>query len=115
MGTQTPWGTADYSKRIARGIMSYSTPGHGGIHVTPRILEMMPEELRIESGWYEEDCDWCLVAVAFPLMFKDEYKQALDTMRNWHPDRYEKHFGIELKPEESYLRRRGMEQRPYNT
>lgn len=105
MGTQTPWGKADSSEKIARGIVSYSTPSHGGIHVTPRILEMMPEELRIQSGWYEEDCDWCLVAVAFPLMFKDNYAHALNTMRNWHPDKYEKHFGIKLKPEDSYMRR----------
>jgi len=108
MGTQTPWGKADSSEKIACGIVSYSTPSHGGIHVTQRILEMMPEELWIESGWYEEDCDWCLVAVAFPLLFKDSYKQALESMRNWHPDRYEKYFGVELKPEESLVKRQQL-------
>lgn len=114
MGTKTPWGMADSSEKIARGIVSYSTPSHGGIHVTQRILDMMPEELRIESGWYEEDCDWCLVVVAFPQFFVNA-DLAKSCMKDWHPDRYEKHFGIQLKPEESYMKRRGMEQHPCNT
>lgn len=107
MGTNTPWGVADYSEIIARGIVSYSTPSHGGIHVSPTLQNEMPEVLRVESGWYEEDCDWCLVAVAFSQYFIKEYAQAIDTMRNWHPDRYEKYFGVQLKPEESYMRREG--------
>ncbi len=105
MGTWTPWGQADYTKQIARGIVSYSTPGHGGIHVSPTKQAKMPEALRIESGWYEEDCDWALVALAFPEYFIAEYSQALDTVKNWHPDRYEKWSGVTLKPEESYIKK----------
>lgn len=107
MGTWTPWGVSDYEKKIATGIMSYSTPGHGGIHLSPARQIEMPEQLRVEGGWYEEDCDWCLVAVAFSQYFTEEYQQAKETMRNWHPDRYEKYFGVTLKPEESYMRRQG--------
>jgi hypothetical protein len=107
MGTSTPWGTADYSEKVVRGIMQYGTPSHGGIHLSVGRQREMPEVLRVDSGWYEEDCDWCLVAVAFPQYFVKDYAQALSTMRNWHPDRYEKHFGVELKPEESYMRRKG--------
>lgn len=61
MGTKTPWGISDYTTKIAPGIISYSTPSHGGIHLSPTRLKEMPEVLRLESGWYEEDCDWCLV------------------------------------------------------
>ncbi len=108
MGTSTPWGTAQYSKQYARGIMWYSTAGHGGFHLSPSINRQVPEALRIEDGWYEEDCDWALVAVAFPDIFVKEYAEALSAMKNWHPDRYEKHFGIELRPDESYMKRREL-------
>jgi hypothetical protein len=108
MGTWTPWGTADWTTHIARGIVSYSTPGHGGIHLSPTRQAEMPDSLMVESGWYEEDCDWALVAIAFPSYFAKEYDQAKDTVRNWHPDRYEKFFGVTLKPEESYMRRRNV-------
>ena len=103
MGTSTPWGMADSSEKIARGIVSYSTPSHGGFHLSPIRQAEMPEALKIESGWYEEDCDWCLVVVAFPQFFVNA-DLAKSCMKNWHPDKYEKHFGVELKPEESYLR-----------
>jgi len=109
LGTQTPWGVADWSQKIARGIMSYSTPRHGGIHLSSSRQNEMPEALKVESGWYEEDCDWCLVAIAYPDLFVKDYAQALDTFKNWHPDRYEKWFGVTLKPEESYLKRRQLE------
>ena len=104
MGTQTIWGEADYAKKIARGIMSYSTPSHGGIHLSPSRQSEMPDALRIESGWYEEDCDWCLVAINYAEYFMAEYDQAMNTFKNWHPDRFEKHLGIELKDGESHVK-----------
>ncbi len=106
MGTSTPWGTADYSKRIAQGIILYGTAGHGGFHLSETRQREMPEILRMDGGWYEEDCDWSLVVIAFPQYFNPtEYKQAKDTLKNWHPDKYEQHFGVKLAPEESYMRR----------
>jgi len=89
--------------------MWYSTAGHGGFHVSPTLNSKMPEALRIEDGWYEEDCDWALVAVAFPDLFAKENANAISTMKNWHPNRYEKHFGVTLRPDESYIRRRDLE------
>lgn len=103
MGTSTIWGTADCSMKIARGIVSYSTPSHGGFHLSPTRQAEMPEVLKIESGWYEEDCDWCLVVMAFPQFFENA-DLAKSCMRKWHPDRYEKFFGVELIPKESYMR-----------
>lgn len=110
MGIETPWGTAQDSKQHAEGIMWYSTAGHGGFHLSPEVNSRVPEALRIEDGWYEEDCDWALVAIAFPDIFIKEYANATRTMRNWHPDRYEKHFGVVLLPSESYLKRRKLMQ-----
>lgn len=106
MGTRTPWGTSQDEKKYARGIMWYSTAGHGGFHLSPSVNSQVPEILRIEDGWYEEDCDWALVAIAFPELFIKDYANAISTMKNWHPDRYEKHFGVELRPDESYVRQR---------
>ena len=108
MATSTPWGAAQYSKKYARGIIFYSTAGHGGFHLSPTVNSKVPEALRIEDGWYEEDCDWALVFVSFPEIFKKEYANAIQAVRDWHPDRYEKHFGVELRPDESYMKRREL-------
>jgi len=106
MGTATPWGISDHTEKIAKGIISHSTPSHGGYHLSPCRQEQMPAVLRVESGWYEEDCDWCLVAIGFPEYFSKDREQAIDTMRNWHPERYEHYFSVELKPSESYMKGR---------
>lgn len=105
MATSTPWGMADSSKQIARGIMQYGTPSHGGIHVSKGMQAKMPDHLRNESGWYEEDCGWCLVAIAFPQFFDEKTNAAArDTFRNWFPFQYEVHYGVTLQPGESYIR-----------
>ena len=112
MGTSTPWGTAQHAKRYARGIIFYETAGHGGIHVSPGRNMQVPEALRIEDGWYEEDCDWALVVVAFPQFFDaEDYASATEAVKNWHPARYEKHFDVELRPDESYMKRRALEEK----
>jgi len=90
MATQTPWGKSDSSTKIARGIVSYSTPSHGGIHVSKGLLAKMPEPFRKTNGWYEEDCEWCMVALSFPQFFSDEnVKAAHQTARQYFPDQYE--------------------------
>ncbi len=94
MGTRTPWGEADYSQEIARGIMQYSTPSHGGIHLSPARQAEMPEELRLDSGWYEEDCGWSLVAVAYPQYFVKDYALALEIVKHYYPERYKRYFNI---------------------
>jgi len=109
--TYTPWGNSDSSTKLTRGVICYSTPSHGGFHVSKTMQQKMPEALRLDNGkhgdgWYEEDCDWCMVIIAFSNFFKTvEYNLAVDTLRNWHPERYEKFFGEKLDPSESYMRR----------
>jgi hypothetical protein len=99
MATFTPWGTAQQSRKIAHGIMEYSTAGHGGIHLSEKRMEHLrsigaDKPLWAGYGWYEEDCDWCVPFLAFPEEFKaywgDQYEEVLEiaksTLRNVHPN-----------------------------
>jgi len=70
----TPWGASQEQKQIAKGITRYSTASHGGYHVSADRLAQMPDCIRAikpwaGTGWYEEDCDWALVVLAFPELF----------------------------------------------
>ncbi len=84
MPTWTPWGYAQYTKRIAEGITEYGTAGHGGIKLSQARYNALPEEYKAHKTfagglWYEEDCDWVIVALAFPEEFckgLDEEKKA---------------------------------------
>lgn len=105
MGTSTPWGTSDSSKRITPGITFYSTPSHGGFKVCPTLNAAMPDHLRRADGWYEEDCDWCLVVVAYPRHFPETERESADhTLKNWHPAAWEIQHGRRLEPGESFKR-----------
>ena len=56
-------------------------------------------------GWYEEDEQWAKVAVVFPDTFPSaRIVDAYSTLKNWHPDAYEKFTGRALKPGDSYMR-----------
>lgn len=76
----TPWGYADSEKEIGGGIISVSTPSHGGLFVPPLVFNTMPAELKCnvygEGTWFEEDCEWALVALAFPQYFEDNMAAA---------------------------------------
>lgn len=83
---ETPWGYADTIKPVAPGLWFMSTPSHGGYKISTEMLELMPAELRsIEPwaghGWYEEDCDWAIIAAAWPTLFPaDHVKIAISTL-----------------------------------
>jgi hypothetical protein len=72
---QTPWGIADFATEYAHGIVFFSTPSHGGFHLLPErnaeVLAKFPGFRTFSGavGWYEEDCDWALVALTFPHLF----------------------------------------------
>ena len=74
MGTSTPWGKADYSKQEAPGIMRYTTPGHGGYHLSAtrwaELRRVLPH-FRPWAGdqWLEEDCDWAAAVMVWPELF----------------------------------------------
>jgi hypothetical protein len=87
----TPWGTSDSIETKAQGIYFVSTPSHGGFKVERPLLDKIPLAWRRASfngqgmaGWFEEDCDWCMVALTFPERFSaDELKAARATFDYW--------------------------------
>ena len=86
----TPWGPPQTKRVLAPGIVDYSTASHGGFHVSPDIRKTMPPELRfVETwagpGWYEEDADWAIVALAFPHLFEPRVvAAAITTVAQYH-------------------------------
>jgi len=72
----TPWGPAESVQDIGAGILHVTTASHGGYFVPRELNALIPLAWRTHTfvargmiGWYEEDCDWCLVALAFPTTF----------------------------------------------
>lgn len=99
---RTPWGTANQSIRYGEGIVSHSTPSHGGIHLSRRENAKVHPAWRIAGGWYEEDSDWAIVAFTFPQFFTDyERKHARKTLRRWYTKQYESVTGENVPVEES--------------
>lgn len=84
----TPWGKADDHREIARGIVWLTTPSHGGYWLSDDRQAQMPEPYRsvrpfAGRGWYEEDCDWCLVALSFPEHFPPQAQDSAREMLTW--------------------------------
>jgi hypothetical protein len=89
MSKQTPWGPAQHQKQVAPGITVFETAGHGGYFVSLEKRLRMPSDILAvqRDGWYEEDCDWALVCLAFPECFPPEdYKFAVDTCNSYYPN-----------------------------
>jgi hypothetical protein len=89
---RTPWGTSDYRKEYASGIVFYGTPSHGGFKLDEARNALIPADWRRWDGWYEEDCDANYVAATFPLLFPDvdqaEVAEAIEWAENYrreHP------------------------------
>ena len=79
VGSQTPWGAATSVEIFDNGIVFAATPSHGGYYVPKHLNAEIPATWRAasfkrqgERGWYEEDCDWCMVAINFPAIFPSE-------------------------------------------
>ena len=91
----TPWGKPDVWSNVAEGIATYSTPSHGGYWLSRERMLQMPANLRqcsfTRDNWFEEDCSWCAVVLAFPQYFEDaHYKAAKRTYDNHYAPKYGK-------------------------
>lgn len=107
----TPWGPSQIATRYAEGVICYDTASHGGFLLDEERNARMHPALRLPEGWYEEDCDWALVATGYPDLFTDKEKRSADKMlRDWHPDAWEAVHGRSLERSESFARdREGFE------
>lgn len=87
-GASTPWGESEHAVEVAPGIVFHETASHGGYYVDAERLHKIP--LRHQAyakrwsgsrSWYEEDCAWAAVCLAYPEAFPPEalgHAQAID-------------------------------------
>ena len=111
--TYTPWGYPQGVLVICDFMYQVYTSSHGGVKVSPEKNLEIPEYMRNEHGWYEEDCDWAIPATVFEQEYlasiQDSTKQAnaqeeiRKCLRHWHPDAYEKWHGVSVQEGESKL------------
>jgi hypothetical protein len=117
-GMPTPWGTAQTASILAPGIGMVTTAGHGGVKLSRDRQAKIPDYMRCEGAWYEEDCECNIVFTVFldelladgspcPQWLKDgliKHPPAA-TIANYWPDKYERYFNRKLAPEESHVLR----------
>lgn len=101
----SPWGPIQRLKEVASGIWHISTASHGGFYLAPERQLSVTPCLRDPSRFYEEDLQWCVVAICFPHVFAlDDVKDAWRRLREFFPDDYEEFTGEILQPGESMHR-----------
>jgi hypothetical protein len=116
MSASTPWGGSQMAVIYAEGVVAHSTSGHGGFHLSPDRNAKVPPLLRKDPPWYEEDCEWAIVALTFPDLFTAyERSTAEKTICNTWPDAWEAMQGCVLAEGESWTKdRRAFDQRHLN-
>lgn len=110
---ETPWGTAQGVKKLAPEIYWVTTASHGGLKLSAERNGEMPDCLRNDSEWYEEDAEWAKAAVRFEELFLQSSDRDIkriilsgahrNTLRDWFPEAYEQFYGVKLNPGESRL------------
>jgi hypothetical protein len=74
---RSPWGVIWGTAKMAEGIYTVNTESHGGFWLSPvRNAEFVQKFPTFDPfaghPWFEEDCDWAAVVVAFASEFPDE-------------------------------------------
>ncbi len=86
---QTPWGPAQHRTPLGDGMIEVSTATHGGIYVPPNLNREIRGIWRREDCWYEQDCDWAIVALTYPDRFPQPRLDVADELaRRWYPEQY---------------------------
>ncbi len=107
ISASTPWGGSQLATIYAEGVVSHETSGHGGFHLSSDRNLQVDAAVRSATGWYEEDCEWAIVALTFPDLFTGyERRCADDAARNSFPDYWEKLRGRQLSAGESWTKDR---------
>lgn len=105
--TTTPWGPAQTERSIAPGLTSYTTAGHGGIHVSVGRNREVHAAWRNPEGWYEEDLEANIVVYSFPEAFSNEQvAYALKQLRTSLPHQFMAVTGEVLTAADSHVLRR---------
>lgn len=85
----TPWGRSDSRTHYGDGVTFYSTSSHGGFKLSEERLREITSKLGVVETfcgypqWFEEDCDWTYVALAFPELFTGDELAAANTYREY--------------------------------
>lgn len=94
----TPWGQSDSKEKLAEGIVSYSTPSHGGIQLSTERQAQLPAGIKnfLNSlEWWEEDCDWVVPYILFKddiqkqgtaYKFSENLESAYIIAKRYHPE-----------------------------
>lgn len=87
-GQSCPWGIIQAQHDVAPGIVHVTTAGHGGFWLSPVQRANMPAQYRsiptfAGGDWYEEDCDWSIVALSFPEHFTAQEREAARLTVEW--------------------------------
>ena len=67
IGSDSPWGEIDRIQKIDHGIYWISTPGHGGVWLSPKHIKNLPKDYKPftrDPQWAEEDIDASIVLKA---------------------------------------------------
>ena len=107
----TLWDTPDTAIQRLPGVWFVTTPSHGGFVLSDERQAAMPDALRLDSIYYEEDVNWSLVVVGFETEFaalKDplfdiERDLAHQTARHWRPMQHSAFTGEVISPSDSYV------------
>ncbi|KQN16520.1 DUF7007 domain-containing protein [Sphingomonas sp. Leaf30] len=107
----TLWDTPDTAIQRLPGIWVVTTPSHGGFVLSDERQAAMPDALRHDGIYYEEDVNWSLVVIGFETEFaalKDplfdiECNLAHQTARHWRPMQYGAFTGDVISPSDSYV------------
>lgn len=107
IGQTSPWGIIQTSEVVSEGgIVRVHTAGHGGLKITEALNERIPDSVRSANGWYEEDCEWSIVATVYPELFPVRLAMsAISVCKNYFPEVFFEITGILVDESESSVLR----------
>jgi hypothetical protein len=111
---KTPWGPAQNAYQLARGVIWYSTAGHGGLAVATGVARSLLTPAALMEGekwgsyfWYEEDIGWAIPFYEHPEWEREFVRKAggsvydrvklEETIRRWFPKYLENIVRTDLK------------------
>ena len=80
----TPWGPAEHAAHLGNGVLSVSTPRHGGLFIPDKVFCEIPAPVRETlfagtaspgENWAEENCD---LPIVMPFIFDRLDRELLD-------------------------------------